>query len=60
MDYTLNWMLANLPREKWTLENYVSINWAGEKTVQEVEEDGELASELPEELYLQPLMRLIQ
>jgi hypothetical protein len=60
MDTTLAWMFANLPPDKWTLQTYVQINWCGDKTVEEVLEDGELAGDLPEELYPEPRTRLIQ
>jgi|HubBroStandDraft_2_1064218.scaffolds.fasta_scaffold00513_9 hypothetical protein len=60
VDATLAWMFANLPPEEWTLQTYVEINWVGSKTVEEVVEDGELAADLPEELYPAPETRLIQ
>jgi hypothetical protein len=53
-DITLDWMFKNLPPEKWTLQTYVQINWFGDKTVEEVLEDGELVADLPEELYPEP------
>lgn len=59
-DYTLDWMFANLPPEKWTFQAYVEINWCGDKTVEEVLEDGELVADLPEELYPMPSSRLVQ
>jgi len=59
-DYTLDWMYRNLPPEQWTLESYVGINWCGDKTVAEVVEDGELAADLPEELFPEPASKLIQ
>jgi len=59
-DSTLDWMFKNLPRKDWTLATYVSINWMGEKTVDEVVNDGELAAELPEELYPEPATRIVQ
>jgi len=59
-DHTLNWMFANLPQEDWNLKTYVQINWCGDKTVEEVIDDAELASELPEELFPAPETGLIQ
>jgi hypothetical protein len=59
-DATLDWMFAHLLPHEWTLARYVELNWLGEKTVAEVVEDGELASDLPEELYPEPVTRLVQ
>lgn len=59
-DATLQYMFKNLPPKDWTLATYVSINWCGEKTVDEVVNDGELAADLPEELYPEPVTEVIQ
>jgi len=59
-DTTLDWIYATLPPEKWTLQTYVELNWIGDQTVEDALEDGELAAELPEELYPEPATRLIQ
>jgi hypothetical protein len=58
-DYTLDWMYHNLPPEMWTLQTYVEINWCGDKTVAEVVEYGELAADLPEQLYPEPVSKLV-
>jgi hypothetical protein len=58
-DYTLDWMYRNLPAEKWTLQTYVEINWTGSMTVEEVLTDGELAADLPEQLYPEPVSKLV-
>jgi len=58
-DYTLDWMYRNLPPEQWNLRTYVEINWCGDMTVSEVVEDGELAADLPKELYPEPVSKLV-
>ena len=57
-DCTLDWIYRNLSPESITLANYISINWLGEKTFEDLE--GEELAELPEELYPEPVSILIQ
>ena len=60
-DTTFAYMLKN--RIALTLENYVLLNWMGDKTVKEVLEEAELAAALPEELvfaYQQRIKARIQ
>ncbi len=60
-DTTFAYMLKN--GIALTLENYVLLNWMGEKTVKEVLEEAELAAALPEELvfaYQQRIKARIQ
>jgi hypothetical protein len=47
----LDWMLNNLPPERITLRDYVALNFCGDLTVEEVLRDGELAADLPKELF---------
>ncbi|PYU70672.1 MAG: hypothetical protein DMG52_25055 [Acidobacteria bacterium] len=60
-DTTFAYMLKN--GIALTLENYVLLNWMGDKTVKEVLEEAELAAALPEELvfaYQQRIKARIQ
>ena len=56
-DVTLDWMYENLPPEQITLENYVGINWCGDKGLQDLEAE-ELAG-LPSELSPEPVSKLL-
>jgi hypothetical protein len=58
-DYVLDWMIKNLPPDKITLRAYVGLSWCGDKTVAEVVNDGELAADLPEQLYPEPVSKLV-
>jgi hypothetical protein len=57
-DYTLDWMLRNLPPEQVTLRSYVALNWCAEKQLEDL--DAEELAGLPEELFPEPASRLIQ
>jgi hypothetical protein len=46
-NHLLDWMLKNLPPDKITLREYVMLSWCGDKTVEEVLRDGELAADVP-------------
>jgi hypothetical protein len=58
-DYTLDWMYRNLPPEQWNLRTYVEINWCADLTVADVLKEAELIAELPEELYPEPVSKLV-
>lgn len=46
-DHLLDWMLKNLPPDRITLRDYVALNFCGDKTVEEVLRNGELAADVP-------------
>jgi hypothetical protein len=50
-NHLLDWMLKNLPPDRITLRDYVMLNFCGDRTVEEVLRDGELAADLPKELF---------
>lgn len=50
-NHLLDWMLKNLPPDRITLRDYVALNFCGDRTVEAVLNDGELAADLPKELF---------